>query len=241
MPTDENKNEDFKQRDPDLNEGDATQLENFDEPFPRRQILPRPTAGPAGRTTLNLETGLGSFFKGLNEVANFITELAEKTEQAAQNAAERRQQNANNGTDNADKGFAARWGLNTSILQNRGGATPFTNRPPFAGRAPATTTRPTPSGPIIYPPASENEGSLREPYIEIHEEAEENLIVVIAELPGVEEQNLQIEIQDDILIIRGEATGFAYEKEVLLPAMVLPEPQSRTYQNGLLELRLKMK
>jgi HSP20 family molecular chaperone IbpA len=50
---------------------------------------------------------------------------------------------------------------------------------------------------------------------------------------------LHIEIQDDVLIIRGDGTTFRYEKETLLPAIVQPDPHSRQFQNGLLELRLK--
>jgi HSP20 family protein len=83
--------------------------------------------------------------------------------------------------------------------------------------------------------------TVREPYMEIHDEVDEGLIMIVAELPGVVEENLKVELLEDILIIRGEAEGYRYEKETLLSVAVQSEPLSRTYQNGLLELRLKKK
>jgi HSP20 family molecular chaperone IbpA len=58
-------------------------------------------------------------------------------------------------------------------------------------------------------------------------------------LPDVPKENLQVEIFDDVVMIRAEGPTCRYEKETLLPAMVNPEPQSYNYQNGILELRLK--
>jgi len=255
MSSKDNEKPENKGQDPDLNDGDISNLENFDEPFPKRRssIPPRRPANSssaAGRVSGDIEIGLGSFFKGLNEVANFINDLAEKTEQAAQRAADKRRaasgdfQPQTNEAEN-EKGFVFRWGINSNFMQggNNNTATPFTNRPannPFS--------RPANPNAAKTPASNPNSGlnsdtpdaaTVREPYMEIHDEAEEGLIIVIAELPGVEEQGLQIEIQDDVLSIRGEGPGYRYEKETLLPAAVAPQPQSQTYHNGLLELRLK--
>lgn len=239
MSTDENKPQSSAPPDPDLNEEDFKDIENFDEPFPRRPLLPRrpdPNT-PAGRASTSLENGLGNFFRGLSEVANFITDLAEKTEQAAKQAAERRQAASGEFRPQTnDRGFASRWGLNNSIVQNRPTLPPPLNNRPLYPPAPVLRAD---APPPPQPSAPDLTASTREPYLEIHDEAEEGIILVIAELPGLEEAYLRIEVLDDILIVSGEGPDIRYEKEILLPAIVQPEPQNRTYQNGVLELRLK--
>ena len=66
---------------------------------------------------------------------------------------------------------------------------------------------------------------------------EGELILVVAELPGVDEDDIQIEVQDDILSL--SATGERkYVKEVLLPSLVDADTMETTYHNGILEVRL---
>ncbi len=228
MPTGDKDKEtsSFPATDPDLDQGNLEDLKNFDEPIPSPWSA-RPGSS-ARRPNSSLENGLGSFFKGLNEVANFITELAEKTEQAAQRAAEKRAVNNEYKPQNGVTGFAAKWGIGPNPNQERPGGPPLSpfSRPP----APYSSNSVSTADPAA---------TVREPFLEVHDETEQGQILVIAELPGVDEAHLQIEIQDDVLIIRGEGATFRYEKETLLPAIVQPEPHSRQFQNGLLELRLK--
>ena len=75
-----------------------------------------------------------------------------------------------------------------------------------------------------------------EPVVDVFEEAEE--IRVTAELPGVLEGNIETEVNGDILTI--STTGDRqYNAEVLLPAPVDPESVESSYNNGILELKLK--
>jgi HSP20 family protein len=80
---------------------------------------------------------------------------------------------------------------------------------------------------------------LREPYTEIHDEAEAGQVVIVIELPDVDPEKVQLEVFDDVLIVRAEGPYCRYEKEVLLPVMVEPEPESCNFQNGLFEIRLR--
>ena len=67
---------------------------------------------------------------------------------------------------------------------------------------------------------------------------EEQEIVIAAELPGVAEDEVHIEIQDDILSL--ETTGERkYAKEILLPGQADAATLQKAYKNGILELRLK--
>lgn len=77
---------------------------------------------------------------------------------------------------------------------------------------------------------------IREPMIDVFDEADHLLIV--AEVPGITEEAVRLELQDDILILAAEEGESRYRKEVLLPASFSAEQMSFTCHNGLLEIRL---
>lgn len=77
----------------------------------------------------------------------------------------------------------------------------------------------------------------REPIVDVFDEKDH--ILVIAELPGVEEEDIKTEIKGDILNISVQEKERKYKKEVLLPFKVEVEPTSSIYKNGILELKLK--
>jgi len=79
----------------------------------------------------------------------------------------------------------------------------------------------------------------REPLVDVFENDDE--IIVVAEIPGVEKENIKVEVSDDKrrLIIRASDEKRKYYKEVELPAEVDPESAKANYKNGVLEVRLK--
>jgi len=79
----------------------------------------------------------------------------------------------------------------------------------------------------------------REPLVDVFESDDE--ITVVAELPGVEKDKINVEVSDDKrrLIIKASDTNRKYYKEVDLPAEVEPESASANYKNGVLEVKLK--
>ncbi len=87
----------------------------------------------------------------------------------------------------------------------------------------------TPKGPKV-----EEE---REPITDIFDENEE--IRVYAEMPGVNEENIKLDLKEDILDISAQSGDRKYHKEVLLPAKVKPETLTSSYKNGILEIRIK--
>ena len=78
---------------------------------------------------------------------------------------------------------------------------------------------------------------VREPIVDVFDEGER--LVVIAELPGVEENNIHLEVKDDILDITAEGKDRKYSKEVLLPSPVDAKSMETSYKNGILEIRLR--
>ncbi len=77
---------------------------------------------------------------------------------------------------------------------------------------------------------------VREPLVDVFDEEQE--IIIVVELPGVSEEEIHVEIQDDILSL--ETTGERkYAKEILLPGAVDTATLQKAYKNGILELRLR--
>jgi len=82
------------------------------------------------------------------------------------------------------------------------------------------------------------EPEVREPLVDAFEEKEN--IRVIAELPGIEEKDIKIEIEGDILKLSADGKERKYSKEITLPCEVTGDMQ-KTYNNGVLELILRKK
>jgi len=77
---------------------------------------------------------------------------------------------------------------------------------------------------------------VREPAVDVFDEGAE--VVVIAELPGVGENAIALEVKDDILLLSASDAGREYRKEVLLPCAVQAETVKSSYRNGILEIRV---
>lgn len=76
----------------------------------------------------------------------------------------------------------------------------------------------------------------REPMVDLFEE--EDHVLVVAEVPGVSEDDLHVDLADDILSLTAEAGETKYRKEVLLPQSFEPHNLSYTCHNGVLKIKL---
>jgi HSP20 family protein len=77
---------------------------------------------------------------------------------------------------------------------------------------------------------------VREPLVDLFDETDK--VVIIAEVPGVEEEKIKIEVKDDILELKAEDSDKKYHKEILLPSKVKKKSLCSTYKNGVLEITL---
>ncbi|MEB2836640.1 MAG: Hsp20/alpha crystallin family protein [Desulfurococcales archaeon] len=77
-----------------------------------------------------------------------------------------------------------------------------------------------------------------EPLIDVIEEDDE--VLVVAELPGVDKDKIKVRATEDRVIIKAENSK-KYYKEVQLPAKVDPASAKASYRNGVLEVKLKKK
>ena len=79
----------------------------------------------------------------------------------------------------------------------------------------------------------------REPLTEVQKH--KNEIVVIAELPGVSKEDIKLLAKEDELEIKVDTSSRKYYKKLKLPAFVDENSIKATYNNGILEVRMKIK
>jgi len=87
----------------------------------------------------------------------------------------------------------------------------------------------TPQGPTV-----EEE---REPITDVFDEEQE--VRIYAEMPGVNQEDIKLGLKEDILDIWAQTGDRKYHKEVLLPAKVQADTIVSSYNNGILEIRVK--
>ena len=159
---------------------------------------------------VSFDLGFGGLFKGLGDFIDLLGEMIETGEEEVARTGEFRVKGLGDKARGV-YGFSVRTGI---------GGIPQVER--FGN------IRTTEEGPVV--------AEVREPLVDLFDEEQE--IVVVAELPGVAEEEVHIEVQDDILSL--ETTGERkYAKEILLPEPVDAATLQKAYKNGILELRLK--
>ena len=77
----------------------------------------------------------------------------------------------------------------------------------------------------------------REPLVDIMEEDED--VVIVAELPGVEKGDINLHTSEEHLTISVDTAHRKYHKELSLPTKVDHKSARASYKNGVLEVRLR--
>lgn len=156
------------------------------------------------------EFGLGGLFKGLEN----LIDLAAKVKEAGGEI----KQEGEIDLGHLREGMKGVFGF--SVKTAGGGKTvvePFGN------------IKNTPQGPKVE--------EKREPITDVFDEKEE--IRIYAEMPGVNEKDIKLDLKDDILDISVQNGDRKYYKEVLLPVKLKPENLIFNYKNGILEVKIK--
>ncbi|MEI6269696.1 MAG: gas vesicle protein GvpH [Methylococcaceae bacterium] len=76
-----------------------------------------------------------------------------------------------------------------------------------------------------------------EPLIDVIEETDH--ILVLAEMPGVADEDVHLELNGDILVLHAEKGSKKYHKEIVLPRSFESHVMERSCHNGILEVKLK--
>ena len=153
--------------------------------------------------------GLGGLFKGIEK----LVDLAGKLEESG---GVKKEGEIN--FDHIKKGMNGVYGF---TINTAGGGSPKVET--FGN------IKKTPEGPKV--------DEEREPITDIFDE--KNEIVVIAEMPGIEEDDITIDLKEDILEISAVSKNRKYRKELLLPAKVSKQNLHHKFTNGILEIRIK--
>jgi len=152
--------------------------------------------------------GLGGLFKGIEKLVDLAGKLDENGKMSKEGEFK---------LDHIKKGMKGVYGF---TINTAGGGSPKVET--FGN------IKKTPEGPKV------NEE--REPITDIFDETGE--IVIIAEMPGIEETDLKIDLKEDMLEISAISKSRSYRKEILLPVKVSSENMKHKFTNGILEIRI---
>jgi HSP20 family protein len=153
--------------------------------------------------------GLGGIFKGIEKLVDLAGKLEEKGGMSKEGEIN---------LDHLRKGMKGVYGF---TINTAGGGSPKVET--FGN------IRKTPEGPKV--------DEEREPITDMFDE--ENEIMVIAEMPGIEFEDIKIDLKEDILEIFAASKSRTYRKELLLPVKVTLQNLSHKFTNGILEIRIK--
>jgi len=77
----------------------------------------------------------------------------------------------------------------------------------------------------------------REPIVDLFDE--KNHILIIVEVPGIDEKSIKVNLKKDILLLEAGSQDRKYVKEILLPAKIDFASREVNFKNGILELKFK--
>ncbi|MEM3400022.1 MAG: archaeal heat shock protein Hsp20 [Candidatus Micrarchaeia archaeon] len=77
----------------------------------------------------------------------------------------------------------------------------------------------------------------REPLVDVIED--KDMVTVIAEVPGVSKEDINLRATEDTLSIKVDTAERKYSKTVSLPCRIKPASAKATYKNGVLEVKLE--
>jgi len=174
----------------------------------RTKLGNAPMAEEKGKGGGEFEFGFGSLFKGISNLFDLVSRMNEEGKEEYTRSGEI------GGLGDKAKGvygFSVKMGLGGKPVIEQFGNIKATER-----------------GAVV--------AEVREPIVDVFDEGEK--LVVISELPGVEESDIHLEVKDDILNLSAEAKDRKYSKEVLLPSPVDAGSMESSYKNGILEIKL---
>lgn len=163
---------------------------------------------------VGFDFGLGGLFKGLGSLIDAANKLAEKGEELSKSG-----EIDFSGLDKIKglKDLKGVYGVRVRTLADgRPSVEPFGN------------IKRTPKGPVVE--------EVREPIVDVFDESDE--IHVVAEMPGIDENDITLDIQGDILNIRAEGKNRKYQKEILLSREAASDNLTWGYKNGILDVKI---
>jgi HSP20 family protein len=163
---------------------------------------------------VSFDFGLGGLFKGLGNLIDSATKLAEKGEELSKTG-----EIDFSGLEKIKglKDLKGVYGVRIRTLADgRPSVQPFGN------------IKRAPKGPGVE--------EVREPIVDVFDE--DQAIHIVAEMPGVDEKDIKVGINGDILNIEAQGQSRKYEKEILLSRQAKSDDMKWSYKNGILEIKI---
>jgi HSP20 family protein len=82
---------------------------------------------------------------------------------------------------------------------------------------------------------------VREPFVDVVYDEQNNQVNVIAEMPGVSKESINIEASEDSVHIHAEEGNRKYDTTVNLETQIDPKSAKATFNNGVLQVTFKSK
>lgn len=125
------------------------------------------------------------------------------------------------------KGFKGMWGLTvkTNLGDKEGGDG---SAPNFVVEPFGTHVEENERGQVTIDP-------IREPPVDVFDE--EDHILIVAEMPGIQADDVTIDVEGDVLSLRAERGELRFRKELLLPRTVDADAITVRATNGIVEIR----
>jgi HSP20 family protein len=98
-----------------------------------------------------------------------------------------------------------------------------------------------PFGNVEAPTKVTPELGSREPLIDVVPDEKDGIIKVVVEMPGIRKEDIQLNATEDSLTIKAERGERKFNTTVPLDSQVDPSSTKASYNNGVLEVKLKSK
>lgn len=158
----------------------------------------------------NFNIDLGNLFKGLGGFVNLVNKMCEEAKSEITRTGEI------TGLD-SDKGLRGIYGF---TIRTCSGGTPQIES---FGNIKKKENRVTVQ-------------EIREPIIDVFDENDS--LVIVAELPGVKKEDIDLDITDNAIIISAYGPDRRYAKEVQLPYKIRPDKIKWSFNLGILEVKM---
>jgi HSP20 family protein len=155
--------------------------------------------------------GIEGIFRGLSDLVERLSDLAEKGEQLSKSGEFQWEGGKKEGK--GIFGFSVKVGLGGEEVEVR----PFGN----IGKDKAT-------GKSVV-------REIREPLVDVFEE--EDHVLIVAEMPGIEAEDVQLDLVDDVLTLSAQRGNKKYRKEILLPGTFRKDQISVSCKHGIVEIK----
>lgn len=164
-----------------------------------------------GKTLPKLDLKLGGILTGLGDLVEKLSELAEKGEQLSRTG-------EIHGAGKEVKGIYG-FSVKVGLGEDQPRVEPFGN-----------IRKDARSGQTVVE-------EVREPMVDVFEEQDH--VLVVAEMPGISVEDVEVEVRDDLLTISAQRADKKYRKELQLPGRFSRDKMQLSCNNGVLEIKCR--